>query len=304
MTTLNRKTALLLFLALIFICGSGAAQELPLAAEQISEIAADSSKTINNSDFTAIEVTNLNNGRKLYKNQSLCAERLSCASTFKIALALMGFDSGVLINESSPVWYYSAPEQLPYDSWRGGQTPASWLKNSAVWYSQQITLTLGMERFDKYVHLLNYGNMDTSGNAQRGDFVANNCNSFLICPGLINCWLSSSLKISADEQSEFLIKLVDNKLPFSLRTQQLTKKIMYRETLLDDTVMYGKTGTAMYSIDGSRNLYVFWFVGFAEKGGQKYVFATNRRLVVPKDASPMSGAFANDMTKYLDENCF
>lgn len=41
--------------------------------------------------------------RMIY-SESECDERYSPASTFKIAINLMGFDSGILINETHPTW--------------------------------------------------------------------------------------------------------------------------------------------------------------------------------------------------------
>ena len=47
--------------------------------------------------------------------------------------------------------------------------------------------------------------------------------------GLTNSWLSSSLKISPEEQIVFLQKLLDNKLPVSLKSHYMTKNILYTD---------------------------------------------------------------------------
>lgn len=61
------------------------------------------------------------------------------------------------------------------------------------------------------------GNQDTSGDKGKNN-------------GLTHSWLSSSLEISPEEQIDFLQKLLDNKLPVSLKSHEMTKKHpFYRE---------------------------------------------------------------------------
>ena len=79
-----------------------------------------------------------------------CIDRVTPASTFKIALSLMGYDAGFLKDQHAP--------RLPYkqtyvdwggDAWRQDTDPARWMQYSVVWYSQQITQALGAARFQK-----------------------------------------------------------------------------------------------------------------------------------------------------------
>lgn len=86
--------------------------------------------------------------------------------------------------------------------------------------------------------------------------------------GLTNCWLSSSLAISAKEQIHFLNKLVTNTLPVSLDAQEKTKNILYQETLPSGWELYGKTGNgSQLDADGNKikDRQVGWFVGFVRK---------------------------------------
>ena len=62
--------------------------------------------------------------------------------------------------------------------------------------------------------------------------------------GLTNCWLSSSLSISPQEQINFLNQLVVNKLSVSIVAQEKTKNIMYQEPLPGGCELYGKTGNS------------------------------------------------------------
>jgi beta-lactamase class D len=73
-------------------------------------------------------------------------------------------------------------------------TPQLWMRYSCVWYSQVLTANLGMEKFQNYVDLFNYGNKDLSG-------------------GLTQAWLMSSLKVTPREQIFFLEKIIDETLP-------------------------------------------------------------------------------------------
>jgi len=93
-----------------------------------------------------------------------CSRRVTAASTFKIAISLMGYDSGFLkdahapalpFRESSPDW--GGPH------WRQTTDPTRWIKYSVVWFSQQVTQSLGEARFQKYVDEFQYGNKDISG---------------------------------------------------------------------------------------------------------------------------------------------
>jgi beta-lactamase class D len=192
--------------------------------------------------------------------------QLSPYSSFKIALSLMGFESKLLHDASSPVWKYK-PEHEPWtilDSHRQDMTPEKWIKYSCVWFSQELTRTLGKKEFQRYVNLLHYGNQDLSGEPEKDN-------------GLTESWLGSSLKISANEQIAFMCKLATQGLPFSVEAQQITRKIMCLGDQGNGWILYGKTGAGFQkNTDGSKNpeFWMGWFVGWIEKGDSKYAFAS------------------------------
>jgi beta-lactamase class D len=199
-----------------------------------------------------------------------CDKRYTPASTFKIAISLMGFDSGILVDETHPTWDFKSGYVDWLERWKQPHNPKLWLANSCVWYSQIITQKLGIKRFTEYTKLLNYGNQDTSG-----DKGMNN--------GLTNCWLSSSLSISPQEQINFLNQLVVNKLPVSIDAQEKTKNIMCQETLPSGWELYGKTGNgSQLDADGNKikDRQVGWFVGFVRKGEKIITFV---QLVADED---------------------
>ncbi|MDL2406718.1 penicillin-binding transpeptidase domain-containing protein [Rhizobium calliandrae] len=59
----------------------------------------------------------------------------------------MGFDSGFLNDEHAPLLAY----RKGYVDWHGAEwrqpaDPARWIEYSVVWFSQQVTHVLGMDR--------------------------------------------------------------------------------------------------------------------------------------------------------------
>jgi beta-lactamase class D len=196
------------------------------------------------------------------KREGDCERRNSPASTFKVPLSLMGYDSGILKDEDEPAWPYRAEYKAWNEAWRKTITPRPWLRDSVVWYSQALTRELGMERFRRYVDAFQYGNRDVSGDRGKGN-------------GLTHAWLSSSLRISPVEQIGFLRKLLKSELPVSGRAHDMTLAIMPAFPLSDGWAAYGKTGSGFQpSQDGSpdRARQFGWFIGWARKGERTILF--------------------------------
>ncbi|HDV5709959.1 TPA: class D beta-lactamase [Legionella pneumophila] len=192
-----------------------------------------------------------------------CNQRYAPESTFKIALSLMGFDSGILKDEQHPEWPYKKEYELYLNVWKYPHNPRTWIRDSCVWYSQALTQKLGMKRFKDYIDAFHYGNQDVSG-----DQGLNN--------GLTHAWLSSSLAISPIEQIQFLQKIIYKKLPVSQKAYTMTKNIMYIQELHGGWKLYGKTGFGrQLTKDRSQKLPLKhgWFVGWIEKEGRVITFA-------------------------------
>ncbi|MHA6644163.1 class D beta-lactamase [Mesorhizobium sp. A623] len=200
---------------------------------------------------------------KVLSQEGACDTRVFAASTFKIAISLMGYDSGFLTNTHEPALPFKKgyPDWIP--SWKSTTDPTSWIKNSVVWYSQQITRYLGEKRFQRYVSEFHYGNADASGDPGKHN-------------GLSRSWLSSSLKISPLEQLAFLGKLVNRQLPVTAHAYEMTSRITALGTLPNGWEIHGKTGAgAPRNADGTfaTNRAYGWFVGWASNGGRTLVFA-------------------------------
>ncbi len=204
-------------------------------------------------------------GQPLHR-QGDCDEQVYPQSTFKLPLAMMGYDAKVLVDAHNPLWAYQAKfkrserEQKDTD-------PTIWERDSIVWYSQVITRRLGKKAFADYVRGFDYGNRDVSGGPGGTD-------------GLTESWLMSSLKISPDEQVSFLRRFLAGSLPINADAVLKTKAITPKFDAADGWTVYGKTGSGSMRNKAGKsdpNRPIGWFVGWAEKQGRRVVFA---RLLV------------------------
>lgn len=192
-----------------------------------------------------------------------CNERIAPDSTFKIALSLMAFNQGIITQNTVFKWD-GVKDSIP--GWNRDQTPKTWLQYSVVWVSQQITRQMGMNLVTRYLAGFNYGNQNF-----RGDPGLSN--------GLTHAWLSSSLKISAQEQLTFLTAMLEGQLPLTPDAVKYTKANLYLGKLDNGFDYYGKTGSGRHGrnerMPNPSRLREGWFVGFVEDGAEQYIFVSN-----------------------------
>lgn len=199
-------------------------------------------------------------------NMKKCTERIPANSTFKIPLSLMAFDQGIITQNT--VFHWDGKKQNLV-VWNQNQTPQTWLRYSVVWVSQLLTPQLGMEKIKNYLRQFNYGNQDFSGHPGLND-------------GLTAAWLSGSLKISPEEQLNFIKALVNNSLPISQQAMTNTKANMYLETSNlvkgQGWKLYGKTGSGYHDPkDWMKHIPMKdvpqdgWFVGYVERNQETYL---------------------------------
>jgi beta-lactamase class D len=202
---------------------------------------------------------------KILSSEGECKKRYSPASTFKIPLSLMGYDSGIFTDAKNPEWPFKNGYDLFINVCKGDHNPSTWMRDSCVWYSQVLTEKLGIEKFKGYIEKFDYGNKNVSGDNGKDN-------------GLSNSWLSSSLEISPEEQVSFLEKFVDHKLPVHNNAYEMTKNILYKEELSGGWKLYGKSGNAcLLNDDKTKKLDIQhgWFVGWIEKNHRKIIFASH-----------------------------
>ncbi len=203
----------------------------------------------------AFVLYDLKNNEYIRYNDERCRQRFSPFSTFKIPNSLIALETGVVKDEKvvTPYEREKHPPEAwwPTTEWQRDQNLRSAIKESVVWYYQDIAKQVGKEKYEKYLKQFHYGNEDVSGSIDE-------------------FWINNSLQISPNEQVEFLKKFYKGELSISNRTTDIVKNIL----VLEDTNSYklsGKTGTS--SLKGGKT--VAWLVGYLEKPDDVYFFATN-----------------------------
>lgn len=180
-------------------------------------------------------------------NPERLRERFLPASTFKIPNSLIALETGVADGPDFFLPYDSAkaPSQDWWPaSWAQDQTMRTALRDSVVWYYQEIARRIGPERMRDDLTRFRYGNADLSG-------------------GIDRFWLAGGgLRISAEEQVDFLRRFHRGELGVSERSTRLLKEIL----VLEETPEYrlsGKTGT--FEVTPTRE--TGWLVGYVERTG-------------------------------------
>lgn len=194
-------------------------------------------------------------------NEKRCKQRFIPASTFKYLNSLIALETGVIRNEHDTIRWDGVQRFSP--AWNRDHDLQSAFKVSAVWYYQELARRIGEKRMKEYIARVRYGNNDISG-------------------GIDAFWLQGGLRISPEEQIGFLRKLYNGTLPFSKRAMDIVKNISVAEETTNHT-MHGKTGWA--EIDGVN---IGWYVGYVEKGGNVYFFASNIETKQVKDNFPQA----------------
>ncbi len=204
---------------------------------------------------------------------------MSPYSTFKVPLALMAFDAGILANEHSAMKWDGT--KTARKEWNRDQTAASWMRYSVVWFSQRLTPRLGMLRLKSYLGRFKYGNEDMSG-------------------GITHAWLQSSLLISPDEQLRFWLRFWREELPVSQHAFDMTKKITLIGRSPAGWTLHGKTGSgAIVSDKGNVIGGAGWFVGHVARGDREYVFVTQYIDRAPPTDRRSPGPIARELTERI-----
>lgn len=182
-------------------------------------------------------------------NKDASSKRVSPDSTYKIYSALFGLESGSITPKDSTIsWNHT---EYPFASWNQDHSLNSAMSNSVNWYFQALDQKTGMPALQKYIHEIAYGNQDLSS-------------------GISRYWMESSLKISPIEQVEQLSAMYRNDMQFKDENIQAVKNALHISTSYG-TSLYGKTGTG----DVDNKNVNGWFIGFLEKDGNTFFFATN-----------------------------
>jgi beta-lactamase class D len=214
--------------------------------------------------FTFVLI-NLQTGAKEVVHPELARQRVSPCSTYKIPHALIGLETGVLSGPDHLRKWDGVERARP--AWNRDQTLKSAIEVSAVWYFQWLATQLGRAREAAWLAKIPYGNARVDGELTR----------FWLGP-------EGSLRISAEEQADFMRRLWRDELPFKKRNLAMVREMLPGKTGPHGDFR-GKTG----SWDGGLG----WFVGHVRHDGGDWVFAT--RL----DEPGADGFAARDLTERL-----
>lgn len=190
---------------------------------------------------------NLKNDQMYVYNSERSEEQFTPESTFKVPNSLIGLETGAVRDEYEVKRWDGVKRE--FDSWNRDHSLASAIRESAIWFYQDMARDIGVTNMERYVNHIGYGNRDISG-------------------GIDKFWLDSTLKISAIEQVDFLEELVEEDLPFTEKNQKTVKRIMIQDEQ-DEYTLHGKTGTRLSDMG------LGWYVGFIEKEKETWVFAVN-----------------------------
>nr|AIA14704.1 ClassD_beta_lactamase [uncultured bacterium] len=190
------------------------------------------------------------------------------ASTFKIPNSLIGLESGVIPNIDFVIPWDRV--KRPIEAWNQDHTLKSAFAVSCVPYYQELARRVGFARMQDLVGKLDYGSMDVR---------AGNLDEF---------WLRGYSRITPRQQLQFLTRLIERKLPFSQRSQDLVESIMLRESK-PAYQYFGKSG---WAFEGKHE--TGWFVGFVRRGPKAWAFASRLEADSPDAAKsgPASEAAA------------
>lgn len=185
------------------------------------------------------------------------SEALIPASTFKIFSSLVALETGVVQDKDSVIEWDGierARTQLNADL-----DLSSAFRLSAVPHFQSLVRRIGHARMQHYIDAVGYGNRDISG-------------------GEDSFWLQGNLRISPQQQIDFLVRLYRDELPFRPEVMASVKDIMGVE-ITPSYVLRSKTGLAI--LEGEHN--IGWWVGWVERADEVTFFAIALEAIAPDD---------------------
>ncbi len=178
-----------------------------------------------------------------YYNPLYADSLFTPASTFKIVNSIVALETGVIKTIHDTLKWDGVIRDIK--EWNKDTDMKSAFANSTVWYYQQVAKKIGLSNMRKWLDSLNYG----IGEIKTID----------------KFWLNNELRISPQQQLEFMDNLAQRKLPLHLETYTALEEIMQKE-VRGTTVIYAKTGW------GYANHDIGWYVGYVKSSEGVYPF--------------------------------
>ncbi|MGP1385987.1 MAG: class D beta-lactamase [Thainema sp.] len=201
----------------------------------------------------SILIYDLNRDRTYQHNPSRNSTAFLPASTFKILNSLIALETGVIADDLAILTWDGVERMVP--AWNRDFNMRLAFKQSAVWFYQVIARRVGHERMQQWVAAADYGNQTIGAAADIDTF-----------------WLDGDLRITPEEQIQFLRRLYSNELPFSAEVMATVKDIMIVEQTPTYTI---RAKTGWFGFGESDQEQIGWYVGYVEQAGNVYFFATN-----------------------------
>lgn len=197
-------------------------------------------------------------GRLTLVNAERARRRYVPASTFKIANSIIALETRVIRDENEVIPYGGKPQ--PFPAWEKDMPMREAITASSVPIYQELARRIGFDNYRRWLTRLDYGNYAIGTNVE-------------------TFWLDGPLEISAVEQAKFAVRLAQQKLPASPRTQGIVRDILRLEEKNGRT-LYGKTGWRF-----SSKPQLGWWTGWVEHDDAVTGFALNMDLTSAPDAA-------------------
>jgi beta-lactamase class D len=198
------------------------------------------------------------------------------ASTFKIPNSLFALEYHAVQDENEVLkWDGVERNHLGnvIDVWNQDTDLKTAFRNSTIWFYVEVSKRLGRQRYRDVLRKCRYGNGNLS---EKGD----------------DFWNYGDFAVSPKNQIALLVKLYEEKLPFSPATMTKVKQIMVSEKT-DEHIYRDKTGwTRKNGVD------IGWWVGYLETKDNVYFFAT-RIEKSENDGNPHFSRGRKEITKKI-----
>ena len=191
-----------------------------------------------------IVISSIESNQSFTQNKPRAVTSYSPASTFKIFNSLIALEENLANNKDELFVWDGTPRSI--ESWNQNHTLKSAFMASCVWCYQSLAEKIGPERYRKHLTTAGFGSLGDSFN-------------------VTEFWLDGSLKISAEEQVDFMKHLIRRSLSYSATSYEELEDVMLREAT-GSYQLRAKTGWT-----GS----IGWFVGYVETSDDTWVFALN-----------------------------
>ena len=162
----------------------------------------------------------------------------------------------VIKDENEVIKWDSVPRSIPI--WNQDHNMRTGIKNSVVWFYQEVARRIGEDQMQSWVDSVGYGNQQ-------------------IGKKIDNFWLVGDLRITPMEQLDFLKRFIAEELPFDKEVIKTVKDILV-EDKGEGYTLRAKTGWADFGTP------VGWYVGYLELDGNTYVFVNNIEIRDSDDA--------------------